>query len=157
VSVDDLDLVQLLVIDGQDNSLDGFQEQQPTRTHFVGEAIHRVLNIICHGLCFGYLTPPGLGRTPQRYSNNSPVERMLPLSVEEREPTQLVNHSLICRRSRKIINRTSRRVKDSRKRIMSLKEEQCRSRQDRRAIGPVEYLLLVSKTRLTKKRTKISN
>ena len=113
VSVYDLNFVQLLVVHGEDNSLNRLQEKQPVGTHFVGEAVHRILNILCDGLLFGYLTLPGLGRTPERYSNDGPVEGTVPLRTEEREAAQLVDHGLVRRRSRKIIVRTSRRVKDS--------------------------------------------
>jgi hypothetical protein len=39
VPVSDFDFIQLLVIDRQDNALDGVQEKQPIRTHFFSEGI----------------------------------------------------------------------------------------------------------------------
>lgn len=39
VFISDFDFIQLLVIDRQDNALDGVQEKQPIRTHFFSKGI----------------------------------------------------------------------------------------------------------------------
>ena len=64
--VDNLDLIQLLIIDRQDNAPDGFEKKQSIRTHFAGEGIERVSNIIFSGLRFGNLTATSLRGIPER-------------------------------------------------------------------------------------------